>query len=42
MISFLIERDDVGERRQAPATALTAAPGLVEPATRLPDPEHRV
>jgi len=42
MISFLIERDGVGERRQAPAAALTAAPGLVEPLARALDCDRRV
>jgi hypothetical protein len=42
MISFLIECESVGERRQAPAATLTAAPGLVKRATRLPDPDRRV
>jgi hypothetical protein len=40
--SLWIECDGVGERRQAPAATLTAAPGLVKPATRLPDPDRRV
>ena len=40
--SLWIERNGVGERRQAPAATLTAAPGLVKPATRLPDPDRRV
>lgn len=42
MISFLIECDGLGERRQAPAATLTAAPGLVEQASRWPDPDRRV
>jgi hypothetical protein len=37
MTSLWIERDSVGEQRQAPATALTAAPGLVKPLIRALD-----
>jgi hypothetical protein len=41
MTSLWIERGAVGERRQALATALTAAPGLVKPPTRALDFERR-
>lgn len=42
MISFLIERDGAGERWQASAAALTAASGLVSPASRVSGPDRRV
>jgi hypothetical protein len=40
--SLWIESGGVGERRQAPATALTAAPGLVKPVTRSHDCDRRI
>jgi hypothetical protein len=40
--SFWIERDGVSERRQAPATALTAASGLVKPAIVSLDADYRI
>jgi hypothetical protein len=41
MSSLWIELDGVGERQQAPATALPAAPGLAKPLTRALDFERR-
>jgi len=40
--SLWIERGGVGERRQAPAIAFTAAPGLVKPVTRSHDCDRRI